>query len=238
MELSVHGVANPAPFLSARDLFETEYDLDLPAHVNVRTNPDERTWVAHYGDRHVLNVSRQTASSALARELALHEFSHMHRFEEGHASHRQSTREALYLALTEPGVDRRLSAHGVQIANHMKDIYADDLTLSVAPSDKLVAFLESGLATALMDHDSTSTAAITAVNAAFALALCERHDLLGSDHRLYDLAEVASADAPGVPVDEFKERFRGLSPDPSPSEYRRELVGVIRSYARTRQAAD
>jgi len=78
----------------------------------------------------------------MARELAVHELSHMARYEEGHASHIQSTEEALYLGLSGETVERRKLAHCYQIANHMKDIYADDITLSVAPADKLLGFLE------------------------------------------------------------------------------------------------
>lgn len=240
MELSVHGVGDPGPFLSAQDLFETEFDLDRPVHVKLRVDPDERTWAAHYDTHHVLNVSRRVATSAMAREMALHELCHMYRYEEGHASHRQSTREALYLALAVPDPNRDLAYHGLQIANHMKDIYADDLTLSVAPADKLVSFLESSVATAISRRSERGTARspITAVNAAFALALCERHDLVDPDHCLYDLAHVAAEDAPTVPLDDFRRRFRSLGADPSEREYRQDLVGTIWTYARSAKAAD
>ncbi len=232
MEVRVQGDVDPGPFLGARDVFETEFDLEKPVHVRIREDPDERTWTAHYEDHHILNVSRRVATSAMARELTIHELSHMYRYEEGHASHRQSTKEALYLALTGPNPDEHLTYHGLQIANHMKDIYADDLTLRVGPSEKLVAFLESSLAESIgqPSHDD-GTPAIIAVNAAFALALCERHDLLDTDHPLYDLAAVAAEDAPNVPIGRYKGRFRSLVEKPSPQEYRRELVGTIRSFA-------
>ncbi|MFC6737110.1 DUF5781 family protein, partial [Halolamina salina] len=71
---------------------------------------------------------------------------------------------------------------------------------------------------------------ITAVNAAFALALVERHDLVGPDHRIYDLAHAAADDAPEVGVEEFAEVFRSLDDDPSESEYRKALVDVTREY--------
>lgn len=239
MDVRVRGDVNPGPFLSARDIFETEFDLERPVQVCIRDDPDERTWAAHYEDHHVLNVSRRIASSAMARELSLHEFAHMYRYEEGHASHHQSTKEALYLALTGPGREDELTYHGLQIANHMKDIYADDLTLSVGPSEKLVSFLESSLATAIGRGGPDGPAAgITAINAAFALALCERHGLLEENHRLYDLAAVAGEDAPYVPLDQFKSRFRSLASDPTTGEYRRELVGSIRSYARFVRQSD
>jgi len=250
MDIRVQGPGPAAPFLGARDLFETECDLSLPVHVQLQDDPDERTWAAHYDDHHVLNISRHAASSALARELALHEFSHMARHEQGHPSHVQSTEEVLYLALAGRRVERRKLAHCYQIANHMKDIYADDITLSVGPGEKLLAFLESGLATALADHppqqpigwQRLSPAAdpdITAVNAAFALALAERHDLLEADHRLYDLAHAAAADAPDVDFEGFKRRFRELTDDPDASDYRRVLVEATRSYVgREDQAAD
>jgi hypothetical protein len=243
MDVRVRGAAPADPFLSAADLFETEYDLDRPVYVRVRSDPDERTWAAHYPDHHLLNISRQTATSAMARELALHEFSHMARNEEGHPSHTQPTEEALFLALAGRSVERRKLTHCYQIANHMKDIYADDITLSVAPADKLVYFLESKLADALADRpasaprpDSTrwttaSDPEITAVNAAFALALVERHGLVRRDHRLYDLAHAAADDAPEIDLDTFKDRFRSLVAEPTRSDYRKALVEVTRLYA-------
>ncbi|KYH27826.1 hypothetical protein HAPAU_04980 [Halalkalicoccus paucihalophilus] len=251
MDLRVTGSAPPSPFLSARDLFETEYDLSLPVRVRIREDPDERTWTSHPGEYHVLNISRQAATSAMARELALHEFAHMHRNERGHPSHTQSTDEALFLALSGRSVERHKLAHCYQIANHMKDIYADDITLTLGPADKLVSFLESGLAAALADRPAPSRAGferispaadpeITVVNAAFALALVERHGLVGEDHRLYDLAHAAVRDAPGVGFEAFKRRFRDLRNDPDESEYRKALVDATRTYATATdaQAAD
>ncbi|MFC6836683.1 DUF5781 family protein [Halomarina ordinaria] len=249
MDVRVLGRGPAEPFLGAQDLFETEYDLSMPVRVRIRRDPDERTWTGHYPDHHVLNISAQAATSAMARELALHEYAHMRRNEEAHPSHTQSTAEALYLALAGRRVERRKLTHCYQIANHMKDIYADDITLSVAPADKLVAFLEASLATALADrpHDPprwqrltpAADPDITAVNAAFALALCERHDLLTPDHRLYDLAHAAADDAPGVSIERFKHRFKTLVDDPDESEYRKALVDVTHQYAvETGQAAD
>ncbi|NHN57479.1 MULTISPECIES: DUF5781 family protein [Halorussus] len=247
MEVHVHGPGPAAPFLRARDLFETEHDLDFPVRVRVRENPDERTWTAHPDD-HVLNISRQAATSAMARELALHEFAHMARHEQDHPSHTQSTEEVLFLALSGKSVERSRVAHCYQIANHMKDIYADDITLRVGPTDKLVSFLESELAAAVADRPTpgrdgpsrkrdglrltgTADPEMTAVNAAFALALVERHDLVGPDHRLYDLAHAAANDAAEVSLAEFKHRFSSLGPDPDESEYRRALVDATRAYA-------
>ena len=243
MDVRVKGAAPPSPFLSAQDLFETEYDLDLPVRVRIKDDPDERTWTAHPGEYHVLNISRQAATSAMARELALHEFAHMRRHEQAHPSHTQPTEEALFLALAGREVERDRLAHCYQIANHMKDIYADDITLTLGPADKLVSFLESGLARAIADRPSlpprpglqritpSPDPDLTAVNAAFALALCERHDLVSSDHRLYDLAHAAARDARGVDFQAFKRRFKGLVRDPDRSEYRKALVDATRTYA-------
>jgi len=242
MDLRVQGDVPPDPFLGAADLFETEHSIDDPVHVKVREDPDERTWAGHYDGYHVLNVSKRAATSAMARELAVHELSHMARYEEGHASHIQSTEEALYLGLAGETVERRKLAHCYQIANHMKDIYADDITLSVAPADKLLGFLESTLAAAIADRPTVSrdgsppvTAGadpeITAVNAAFALALVERHAIAGSNHRIYDLARAAASDTDSVDVDAFKNRFLALGPDPSESDYRKALVDAARAYA-------
>jgi hypothetical protein len=129
----------------------------------------------------------------------------------------------------------------------MKDIYADDVWLELAPADKLVAFLESSLAAAVADRPQDPPAwqrmtpaadpEITAVNAAFALALVERHDLVDEDHRLYDLAHAAAADAPGVDLAAFKRQFRSLAADPDESEYRKALVDVTRAYADTGRSA-
>ena len=242
MDIRVQGPGPTSPFLSARDLFETEHDLSLPVYVQLCDDPDERTWAGHYEDRHVLNISRQVASSAMARELALHEFSHMARYEQEHPSHVQSIEEVLYLALAGKRVERRKLAHCHQIANHMKDIYADDITLAVGPGEKLLAYLESSLAMALADRPETPSRPglerlspsadpeITAVNAAFALALAERHDLVAADHRLYDLAAAAATDAPEVDFEGFRDLFRDLGTNPDPSVYRKDLVQATRSY--------
>jgi len=253
MDLRVVGPGPSEPFLGARDLFETERRLRQPVTVEVVEDPDERTRVSHTDRGHRLTISQQAATSAMARELALHEFAHMHHHEQDHPSHTQSTKEAIFLALAGRTVEKRKLTHCYQIANHMKDIYADDLWLSVAPADKLVDFLESSLASALADHQSepfawghteapdrsgtaarlTSTAdpEITAVNAAFALGLVERHDLVDEHHRLYDLAHAAAADAPGIDLGRFKRRFRSLAADPDESEYRKTLVDATRAYA-------
>jgi hypothetical protein len=241
MDVQVRGPGPADPFLGARDLFRTERDLDRPVTVRVVEDPDERTRASHTDDAHRLTISRQAATSAMARELALHEFAHMHHYEADHPSHTQSTEEAIFLALAGRSVEQRKLTHCYQIANHMKDIYADDLWLEVAPADKLVAFLESSLAAAVADRPEDPGAwkrltpaadpEITVVNAAFALALVERHDLVADDHRLYDLAHAAAADAPEVDLAEFKHHFRSLSPDPDESEYRKALVDVTRAYA-------
>ena len=243
MDVRVQGRVAPDPFLSAAALLETEYTLSRPVDVQIRENPDERTWAAHYTDRHVLNISRQAATSVMARELALHEFAHMARYEQRHASHIQSTEEALFLALAGKSVERRKLSHCYQIANHMKDIYADDITLDLAPATKLIDFFAATLADALADRPSDdgppdsqletpgSDPEITAVNAAFALGLVERHGLVDRGHRLYDLAQAAANDAPTVDMEAFKNRFKSLGADPTESEYRKTLVDVTRAYA-------
>lgn len=270
MDLRVNGPGPADPFLGARDLFETERRLDQPVTVDIVEDPDERTRVSHDDAGHELIISRQAASSAMARELALHEYAHMLRHERDHPSHTQSTKEAIFLALAGRSVERRKLTHCYQIANHMRDIYADDVWLEVAPADKLISFLESSLAAALADrpqdpprwpyttpldqddmegfsegeaaisetpsqesarHTPAADPEITAVNAAFALGLLERHDLVGHDHPLYDLAHAAAADAPEVDFDRFRELFRSLTPDPDASEFRQELVDATRAYA-------
>jgi hypothetical protein len=241
MDVQVRGPGPAEPFLGARDLFATEREVDRPVTVRIVDDPDERTRASHTDDAHRLTISRQAATSAMARELALHEFAHMHHYERGHPSHTQSTEEAIFLALAGRSVERHKLTHCYQIANHMKDIYADDLWVEVAPADKLVPFLESSLAAAVADRPQDPGAwerltpaadpEITAVNAAFALALVERHGLVEEDHRLYDLAHAAAADAPEVDLAEFKGHFRSLSPDPDESEYRKALVDVTRAYA-------
>jgi len=243
MELRVQGAVPADPFLSAQDLFETEHSLSKPVVVRVRDDPDERTWVGH-GEEHVLNISTAAATSAMARELALHEYSHMARHEEAHPSHVLDTEEVLFLALAGREVEREALQHCYQIANHAKDIYADDITLSVGPPEKLVAFLESQLAAAVAEGPgwergyrltSGSDPALTAVNAAFALALLERHGAVQSDHRIYDLAHAAASDAPNVDFEGFKRDFRDLAEDPDESEHRRALLDMVREYVDARE---
>ena len=249
--MDVHVQGGPAePFLGARNLFSTEYDLDDPVTVRVREDPDERTRVSHDAAGHHLTISRQAATSAMARELALHEFAHMHHHEHDHPSHTQSTKEAIYLALAGHSVERHKLVHCYQIANHMKDIYADDVWMALVSGKKLVSFLEAGLAAAVADRPGgqpgwtrltpAADPEITAVNAAFALALVERHDLVSADHPLYDLAHAAAEDADAIDLAEFKRYFADLSQDPDESEFRKALVDVTRAYATADagQAAD
>lgn len=249
MDVRVSGDGPPEPFLGARDLLVTEWDLDRPVVVRIEADPDGRTLAAHYDDRHELVVSHRAATSAMAREIALHEFAHMVRYEEGHPSHRQSTEEVLFLALAGRRVERRKLTHCYQIANHMKDIYADDITLDIGPTGKLVSFMEASIAAALADSPQPTPGGwqrltcaadpeITAVNAAFALALLERHDAITSNHRLYDLADAAAADAPGISIPRYKRRFRSLAADPDRSDYRKALVETTREYALSEPAAD
>ncbi|QSG15713.1 DUF5781 family protein [Halapricum desulfuricans] len=250
MDVQVRGGGPERPFLGAASLFGTEYDLQRPVQVEVRDDPDERTRVGHTDDRHRLIISRQAATSAMARELALHEFAHMYRHERSHPSHVQSTDEVLFLALAGRSVERRKVTHCYQIANHVKDIYADDLWLDLAPGEKLVRFFESTLAIAVSDRPAerqptwtrrtpASDPDITAVNAAFALAQAERHDLIDRDHRLYDLAHAAAEDAPDVSLNTFKHRFLSLEPDPDDSGFRKALVDLTREYVlEERRAAD
>ncbi|MCU4717659.1 DUF5781 family protein [Halapricum hydrolyticum] len=250
MDIRVRGSGPAEPFLGAASLFETEHELQRPVHVEIRTDPDERTRVSHDDGAHQLIISKQAATSAMARELALHEFAHMYRHERRHPSHVQSTDEVLFLALAGQSVERRKITHCYQIANHVKDIYADDLWVGLAPGEKLVRFFESTLAAALADRPvdpapawtrrtSASDPDITAVNAAFALALSERHELLEAGHPLYDLAHAAARDAPNVSLEGFKHRFLTLDPDPDASAYRKSMVELTREYALDdRQAAD
>jgi len=249
--MDVHVQGGPAePFLGARNLFSTEYDLDRPVTVQVREDPDERTRVSHDSSGHQLTISRQAATSAMARELTLHEFAHMHHNERGHPSHTQSTEEAIYLALAGHSVPQYKLTHCYQIANHMKDIYADDIWMALVSGEKLVDFLEASLAAAVADRPGgqpgwtqltpSADPEITAVNAAFALALCERHDLVDDGHQMYDLAHAAAEDAADIDLAEFKRHFASLSPDTDESEFRKALVDVTRAYATTggEQAAD
>ncbi len=249
MEVRVQHGARATPFLQARDTFETEYDLELPVKVFVREDPDERTWTGHHPTHHVLNIGRAAAHGAMARELAIHEFSHMHRHEQGHSSHRQSTAEAIYLSAAGRRVPKARITQCYQIANHMKDIYADDLTVQVTPTDKLVRYLEASLAAAVAGngHRPAIEAAervtprtdpdIAAVNAAFALGLVERHGLVEADHPLQHLARIAANDAPNVPFEQFHTLFRDLGRSPTSSEYRRWLVDATSIYLGTEQPA-
>ena len=64
MNVQVHGPGPAAPFLGARDLFETERDIKQPVTVDIVPDPDERTRVSHPDDGHRLTISRQAATSA------------------------------------------------------------------------------------------------------------------------------------------------------------------------------
>jgi len=128
----------------------------------------------------------------------------------------------------------------------MKDIYADDITLSGRPRrETALPRVEprrggrrptrDAARPGLERLSASADPEITAVNAAFALALAERHDLVDRDHRLYDLAHAAAMDAPKVDFEAFKQRFRELAREPDTSSYRQVLVDATR---RTSAAKD
>ncbi|QGN06254.1 hypothetical protein Hrd1104_02410 [Halorhabdus sp. CBA1104] len=240
MELVVEGPGPAEPFYGARDIFESEYGLNQPVSVSIHRDPDERTRVSHGSDGHILSISQQAATSVMARELTLHEFAHMHQHEQRHPSHTLSTDEIIFLALAGRSVERRTLTQCYQIINHARDIYADDVWIDVSPTAKLARFFESGLAGALIDRPSepvgwerssgSDDPEITAVNAAFAVALVERHGLADPDHRIYDLAQAAATDAPNLGFEYFREQFRDLSTDPTESEFRSALVELTQTY--------
>lgn len=238
MEVTVEGSIDPAPFLSARDMFATEFELNLPVNVAVRQDPSTRMGVQHTEHAHQLVIPESVARGSLARELTLHEFGHMRRYEEGHVSHHFSTREAIWLAACGSSVERDRLTQCYQIANHVKDIYADDLTVSITPSDKLIHFLESSLAevitTSSVHPDFTGYPArepvdpsIAAVNAAFAIGLLERHDLIDSTHQLYELAGILDDRSNDISVDDYRSQFRTIQADPTEREFRHLLVDLL-----------
>jgi len=185
---------SPDPFLGAADLFETEWSLDDPVHVKVR-DPDERTWAGHYDGYHVLNVSKRAATSAMARELAVHELSHMARYEEGaRVSHPIDRGGAVPRALRRDGgapqarallpdrepheghLRRRHHALGRARGQAPRLPRVDPRGRRRRPTPSLPG--RRPPVTAGADPE------ITAVNAAFALALVERHDIAGPGHRI------------------------------------------------------
>ena len=246
MDLRVHGSVPASPFEEARSRLEPAHDIEKPIDIEVSSDPDERTWTGHHPDRHVLSLSRQAATSAMATELALHEFAHMRRAEEAHPSHTIDTQEVLFLALAGNRVRSEAIPHAYQIANHIRDVYADDITLAVSSGEKLAAFLEAELVAAIRDRPGdvprggyslsrTADPALTVVNAAFALALLDRHEV-AADHRIEDLADVAERDAPGIDLRTFRHRFRSLQGDPTEQECLRTFVDTIGAYFTSRGA--
>ncbi|MFB6266059.1 MAG: DUF5781 family protein [Halodesulfurarchaeum sp.] len=240
MDLRVEGGGPTHPFQRAATRFESGFDLAKPVEVRIKPDPNARTWTGHRHDAHVLSLSERAARSALAPELALHEFAHMRRAEEEHPSHTLDTEEALFLAFAGQQVERDVLPHAYQIANHLRDLYADELTFEVTSGGKLVSFIESELAAALADRPRDAPEAgyrlsgetdpgLTAVNAAFALALVDRHGI-DTDHRLAELADAAAADAPGIDVSVFRDRFGALHSDPTERECLRTLVDLLETY--------
>ena len=248
MDIRVHGPAPPTPFEEARKRFERSHDLEQPVDVRIEADSEARTWTGHYEDRHLLSIPNRLARSVMARELALHEFAHMRRAEESHPSHTVDTEEALFLSFAGREIESAALPHAYQIANHIRDIYADDITLSMTSGEKLAAFLESELAAAIADVPQSPPAVgyrlsgdadpgLTVVNAAFALALLDRHDV-EADHRIDDLAHAAERDAPGVDLDGFRTTFRTLDDDPSERDCLRTFVDVFDTYFDSRASGD
>jgi len=141
---------SPDPFLGAADLFETEWVPRRPGSRESARGP-RATWAGHYDGYHVLNVSKRAHTSAMmARARRPRAVAHGPLRGGARLSRPVDRGGAVPRALRRDGGAPQARAHCYQIANHMKDIYADDITLSVAPADKLLGFLESTLAAAVV----------------------------------------------------------------------------------------
>jgi len=240
MDLRVQGMS-PDPFLGAADLFETEWSLDDPVHVKVREDPDERTWAGHYDGYHVLNVEARRHQRDGPRAGRPRAVAHgplrggarvSHPIDRGGAVPRALRRDGgapqarALLPDREPHeghLRRRHHALGRARGQAPRLPRVDPRGRRRRPPRGLPGRRPAG--------HGRCRPEITAVNAAFALALVERHDIAGPGHRIYDLARAAGSDTDAVDVDAFKERFLALGPDPSESDYRKALVAAARAYA-------
>lgn len=112
--------------------------------------------------------------------------------------------------------------------------------MTVSSEEKLVGFLESELAAAILDRPrhtpisgySLSKAIspdITAVNAAFALGVVDRHDIKAG-HRLEDLAYAAGRTARNVDIQLSREQFRSVDANPIDEDSLRTFVETIGKY--------
>ena len=244
MDVRVRGKGPVRPFETARSRFEAVHDLEKPVTIRIQPDPDVRTMATHEKNRHTLTISEAVARSSLTVELAVHEFAHMRRIEQRHPSHTVDVIEALYLASAGQQLDRETIVQAHQIANHVRDVYADDITFEIAPGEKLAGFLESELAMAIADNPRSGPAdgyrrsafadpTLTAVNAAFALALLDRHDV-STEHRLAELAHAAQTDAPNIDIEVFERYFAGLQPGPSETDCLRTLIDLFEAYFEAR----
>lgn len=167
-------------------------------------------------DRHTLYVSVRAVESGLLDGLIAHEAGHMLRTEAGHPSH---SPDVFRLIAKEVRIPRAAEAAFGQAFNHIQDIYADDLAFPVfagADGRRAYEFFSGWVENnaTMRGKNRWQNLGLAASNG-FAIGNLVRHDLIGSDDKLWDRARAFDREAGFQAVDALAEFYAKLPENPS-----------------------
>ena len=185
-------------------------------------------------DRHTLFVSVQAVESGLLDGLIAHEFGHMLRTEEGHASHSL----AVYAAMEkEVAIPKGAEEAFGQAFNHIQDIYADDLAFPVFNGtggrrayEFFAGWVDNNVNA--RGKDRWQNLGLAASNG-FAVGNLVRHRLITGDDPLWDRARAFDRASGFETVDGFVAFYANLPKDPAPRAFIAEVKSLARLMAQS-----
>ena len=187
-------------------------------------------------DRHTLYVSVRAVESGLLDGLIAHEAGHMLRTEAGHPSH---SPDVFRLIAKEVRIPRAAEAAFGQAFNHIQDIYADDLAFPVfagADGRRAYEFFSGWVENnaTMRGKNRWQNLGLAASNG-FAIGNLVRHDLIGSDDKLWDRARAFDREAGFQAVDALAAFYAKLPENPSSDGFIAEVkrLAAIMSKAST-----
>jgi len=189
-------------------------------------------------DRHTLFVSVQAVESGMLDGLIAHEFGHMVRTEEGHASHRP---EVFRVMEREVRIPRGADAAFGQAFNHVQDIYADDLAFPVVNGmDGRRAY---GFFAGWVDNnvnargkDRWQNLGLAAGNG-FAIGNLVRHRLIAEDDPLWERARAFDRASGFETLEGFVTFYANLPDDPTPRAFMDEVKRLAALMSRSTPAS-
>lgn len=189
-------------------------------------------------DRHTLFVSVQAVESGMLDGLIAHEFGHMLRTEEGHASHSPEVYSAMEKEVRIPrGADEAFG----QAFNHVQDIYADDLAFPVFNGidgrrayDFFATWVDNNVNA--RGKGRWQNLGLAASNG-FAIGNLVRHRLIAKDDPLWDRARAFDRASGFETVEAFVEFYAGLPENPAPRAFIDDVKGLAELMTKSPRAS-